>query len=394
MNDFLKKFGFDANCIPRSFYEQAKAEQARRGNDILDFERFEIFTYMTPQLARLRDDISMDNDNVLYCYLLAAVIRSGDNALIKTISRPCADKGSELYDTLPLFALLDCVPDMKVRHSKLGIPSSITRDTLSQFENQIQDFIDLYHHYGISRYVSWMVLFLQTKILRIGRLNFEISSYRMPYALFTNGEKTVGIPKGITFHKSGQVLGSIGCESDIGAFDGEILETDDYYEGIKIQNGVAVNEHIRLYKREWKKLICEGDPVISVHIPSGDALTPEVCNSAFELAWDIFNRLLGNYKAFICQSWLLDPQIKALLCKQTNLTRFADRFDRFPLKSSGKSVFEYVWCLPQPVLPEQLTESSSIARAIKSHLLGGGHIYGSAGVINYGITRKTSGVNN
>ena len=248
------------------------------------------------------------------------------------------------------------------------------------FENQTQDFVDLYHRYGISIYVGWMMKFVKCEIIRVGRFNFEICKYSANYDVFENNGKLAVLPKGITFHRSGQVLGSVGCEDEKGSFFGDITETDEYYEGILIENGIARNEKRRLMKSEWKKVMTNGDQVINYHIPTGGKLDHEACELDIQRGKKIINECFGGIKGFFCLSWLIDPQIKQIMGRETNLTKFSDRFERFPLKSKGNDVFEYVFvCSPDTPLDE-LPEKSGFAKAIKAHLLEGGHIWGAQGV--------------
>ena len=100
----------------------------------------------------------------------------------------------------------------------------------------------------------------------------------------------------------------------------------------------------------------------------------------FVRAEELIEKTLGAFKLFYCNSWLLDPQLKKILGKETNLTRFADRFIRFPAKSNGKSVFSYLY-LTRNYDPAMLPEKTSMQRAVKRHLVAGGHIYGAKGIV-------------
>jgi hypothetical protein len=226
----------------------------------------------------------------------------------------------------------------------------------------------------------WLLHFINCDIIRIGRFNFEKCIYKSPFEIFERGGVLKALPKGVTFHRSGQVLGSIGCESEDGSFTADIEETDESYIGYNVENGVCKNEKITLDKSEWKKVLTYGDTVVSVHIPTGGKMTDEICERDFSRCREVFDKSFGGYKAFYCNSWLLDPQIKTLMGKETNLTKFADRFEKFPTKSSGGDVFEYVYLLPSTTLPEKLPENTSFGVAVKKHLMSGGHIYGSKGV--------------
>ncbi len=380
MENFFKKFGLAYSKEALPYFEKAKIELSKRGNDIMNFERYGIFTDTLSDIARIRDSLASDKDNVLYAYMLALALHEGNRKIINLLSSPKKDEHSELYDTLPLFSLLDLVDKMVAEHKKRGIPESVTADTLGMFENQMGDFYDLNHRYGISDYVTWMLGFLECRLIRIGRFNFEITTYHLDYEIFECDGKIEALAKGVTFHSSGLPLGSRGCTEDNGAFTAEIRETDDCYEGLRIVDGFCTKERIKLKKSEWKKCLTKGDTVISVHIPSGGPLTKEDCDRDIAEARRLFPAAISDFKAFYMHSWLLDPRIKDFTKKETNLTRFAKRFKILPTKSQGEDVFTYVFSLPSDTPPETLPEHTSFAKAAKEHLVAGGHVYEFSGV--------------
>jgi len=381
MRQFLESFGIaGADQISPDYYQAAQAEMARRGNAVLDLPDYGCFTYMREPLTRIRDTLLEDPRNVLYCYLLRQAIRADDREAVAILFAPHKEKASEFYDSLAIFALVDAVPDMLAQHKALGLPEDITRDTCAMFENQVQDFIDLQHRYGISTYGTWMLKFVRSRLIRLGRFNFELVDYDEPYDVFECDGQLAVLPHQVTFHRSGQVLGSIDCEDEAGSFTGIITETETYFEGLKIESGLCKKETVRLPKTEWKRLITRGDRVIGIHIPSGEPVTPEIADRDLARAREIIPRHFGPYKAFYTESWLLDPQIKALFGRVTNLTLFHDRFTIYPRLSDGRDMFDYVFWVSADTPTEDLPEHSSFARAVKQHLLNGGHIYDSNGV--------------
>ena len=144
--------------------------------------------------------------------------------------------------------------------------------------------------------------------------------------------------------------------------------------------GVCKNEKIALKKSECKKILTKGDAVISVHIPSGGPMTDEICQNDLARGGQVVEKCIGEVKACICSSWLLDPQIPKLLGKETNLTRFGARYERAPIQSDGGGVFEYVFLCPRTTPISELSEKTSFAKAVKAHMLAGGYIYGAIGV--------------
>ncbi len=381
MKHFFNKYGIDASVgACEKYFTKAVETFKIQGNGILDFEKYNIFTYMKDDISRIRDEIAKDNDNVIYSYMLAEAIKENDVQVIKTLSHPKKDLKSEIYDTLPLFALLENVPFMLSEHKELGIPEEVSKATCNMFENQIQDFIDLNQRYGISDYVTWMLGFVKSRIIRVGRFNFEVTKYRCKFDVFENCGKVIIFPNGVNFHKSGQILGSVGCDDENGDFYGVVKETDTSYIGLSVKDGVCLNEKLTLDKTVWKRVLTEGDYVVSVHIPTGGALSPDICDKDIAYGKEIIKKCLCDFKAFYCSSWLLDPQIKKITGKESNVTKFGDRFERFPKKDGGKSVYEYVFGVPDTTPIDMLPEKNSFAKAIKQHLLSGGHIYDTNGI--------------
>lgn len=381
MKSFFKKFKITPDmgaALP--YFEAAKDRLEKEGTQIFEFEKYNVYTYMKDDLARVRDALLSDRDNLLYAYFLHEVLKKRDRELLRTIMHPRAEDKDERYDTLPIFSLLAEIPAMKAEHKRRGIPEDVSHDTACMFENQTQDFIDLNGHLGMRGYVFWMLSFLDCRILRVGRFNLEYTPSRENYTVLETKDGLCVMPTEGRFHRSGQVLGSAGYEDEDGAFDVALTETEESFIGYKAKNGVIQNEKITLKKSECKKLLEKGDAVISVHIPSGGPMVHESCTEDLKRGGQIIEKCIGEVKAFICESWLLDPQIPALLGKETNLTRFGARYERAPIKSSGTGVYEYVFLCPKSTPMEALPEKTSFAKKVKQHMLDGKYIYGSFGV--------------
>ncbi len=379
MQDFFEYFELKYSSELDGHFLAAQKMLKEKNDAIFRFEHLGLFTDLLQPLRLIRDQLLRDERNLLYCYFLRSVLLTDDTALIERVCKPKASTESELFDTLPLFALLYEVPTMRLKLADKGVPADIIEATCRMFENQIHDYNALYGRIGISVYVTWMLMFINGSILRIGRFNFELQKAG-DFAVFRSGNSVCVMPDGCRFHRSGRVLGSIGCEEEEGAFSAVLSETDDYYEGYPVEKGLCVDRPIRLSKKEWQKLMGKGDSIVSVHIPSGGPLNYENNSADFERAEEIIPKTLGDFKLFYCNSWLLDVDLKKILGKETNLTRFADRFIRFPSKSDGKSVFSYLYLTRNydlGVLPEK----TSMQRAVKRHLLAGGHIYGAKGIL-------------
>ncbi len=327
MQNFFEHFEIPYATEFDIHYTNAKTAFEQNGDSILDFEKLNIYTYLKEDLAKIRDEIRKDDKNILYCYFLNSVLKTNDIKLITAVCKPKASEKNEIFDTLPLFSLLYEVPGMCKRLAEKGVPQDVIDATCNMFENQVQDYIYLYGHFGISAYVIWMNMFTNNQIIRVGRFNIEIAKFGNYFVYQT---------------KSGLLL----CENEI--------------EGTPIAK--------------------PGDPIISVHIPSGGKLDFDENTVDLKRAAKIVTDCFGEFKLFYCNSWLLDPKIKEVLGKETNITRFADRFTRFPVASSGTSVFHYLYLTADTENIDALPENTSMQKAIKKHLQSGGKILNFLGI--------------
>ena len=131
-------------------------------------------------------------------------------------------------------------------------------------------------------------------------------------------------------------------------------------------------------------MLAKGDPTVSVHIPAGGGLTPAVVDETLAQ----FRLFLADYypeydyRAFVCASWLMDPQLDALLPEDSNIVRFSRRFTRLARKSQGDGVFNFIFSKPDMNFDIcDLPENTRLERAVKQHYLSGKAIYEMNGFI-------------
>lgn len=360
-------------------FEAAKKAFTEQGDAILTNINPAYLGVYADEVIAAGKRLAGDPDNSLYAYFLAELMLR-DSAEIKRVGAPRASLSSVDYDTLPLFSILWCLPHMIAEHRRRGIPEYVIDSTVGMVENQIGDFVALMGHTGISRYTSWMTSFIACRIIRVGRFNLEVRTFSDKYKVIRCGSRLVPLADGHTYHRSGRILGTVGCEDAEGAFVPAFVETDEYFEGA-VCDGVRCGGVERFYKAEgWELYLSSGDPLVSVHIPSGGPLSPEVVSEDLKLGGEIIRAAFGDFKAYYCSSWLLDSEIKDIIGRETNITRFGDRFVRYPIKTNGGAVYSYVWHLPPTTPASELPDAGSFANALRAHIAGGGYIYGASGV--------------
>ncbi|MEU6572901.1 acyltransferase domain-containing protein [Streptomyces sp. NPDC046805] len=158
-----------------------------------------------------------------------------------------------------------------------------------------------------------------------------------------------------------------------------------HFRGELYQLGRLQFERVRLGERSVRALreagltASPGDPCLALHIPDfRGPLTPAACDQSLAQAREFFARYFPEerYETAICQSWLLDSELKRYLSADSNIIRFQERFQaaREDSKPSDREPVQFVF--GNPDLPTaDLPRRTSVERAVGDHLRAGGHWY-------------------
>jgi len=145
-------------------------------------------------------------------------------------------------------------------------------------------------------------------------------------------------------------------------------------------------EEFRIGELEYEMVSVEGQNVISIHIPSDSKLTKENCKRSYKEAKIFFSKYYPEYvfDKFICDSWLLSPNLKNVLANDSNILQFQSGFELIKVNSDDMEFME--WVFKDHKLPlDELPEDTSMQRKLKGYLKNGGKI-GSA----YGYLRENA----
>lgn len=294
-------------------------------------------------------------------------------------------EGDFAYEMLTALAMASEVEMCYNLIKERNLPPESIREVLRLPEDGITSFMN--RHEGRPGFclLWWFQLAVDGKLFRIKRLEFEIfSEFEGRACIFRNKKgQEVALAHNITLHKSGNALGSVHFEDKSGSWASNITETDLYWEGNPLNDkGVVEKYVIRLKKADWEKVLSPGDPVISIHIPPIGSLSPQLIDETIEEAKNFFQTYYPDYhyKAFVCYSWLMDPQLVDLLGEGANISKFCNRFQKITAKSDGTSVFNFVFLKPDMNFSiSELPENTSLERALKNHYLNNKAIYGITG---------------
>lgn len=231
----------------------------------------------------------------------------------------------------------------------------------------------------------WFQNAYSAKLYVIGSLQIELDFPSMDF--FRVYENTAGeiitLANGFRVHKNGFALGSFRFEDEEGSFTATFEETADAYVGYPYdEKGYVCKEKVTLPKSEWHEKLVPGDPVVNLHIPSGMPFTPDALDETMKAIRAFLANCFPDYayRAFVCGSWLLDPQLSDLLGPTSNIALFGKRFTPVCTKCDGYSVFRFAFLMPNNNFTfEELPESTRLHRAVKQHYLNGKAIYTMGG---------------
>lgn len=367
------------------FYEEGLKLYKTNGKAIVDTDRlcklnnkYNFFRKWFPDVLSAAELVAEDEDLLLFTYVLYAMIRA-DSELVK-MEMP--DRGRMDTDFVPMFSLLFCLEDMIEKMEARELPFDVISNTLQGFDAEINDYFDMFGRSGMRIYVDWFMLFVRCDLIRVGRLNFEMTDFKHKVRVYQKGDDIKILIDGQYMHKKGMVFGSIGQTDEEGKFYADITEDGDFVSGYSVNEyGECVPEKVML--SGYREVLRYGDKIVNVHIPAHEPFSVELCREAYEKASGIFKKHYKDYpfKAYCCFSWMLEKRLRDIMQRDTNITKFADDYTVFPLLNDGSEVYTFLFHLQKKMEPQQLPENSSMQRAVKKYLCDGNYFYQKGGVI-------------
>lgn len=346
--------------------------------------------YGTPNVYReafkeAADKISNDPYLSLFLALLCKTLDDRDKAPsdVKGLRMPKDPSGrpNVAYDLIGALAAMSEIPYAYENMKKRGLPEQSIRNTLLRIEYGVSVYTE--RHGGNIGYASieWNQRAIDGKIFRVGRLEYDVLfPLASKVCVFENSRGDhIPLATDLLLHKSGFALGAKHFEDEEDSWRALLAEDDDFWYGYRYNSrGYVEKEQISLSKKEWKKILCEGDPVIGVHIPAERNLRPEEVDISLDMAEEFFSTYFPEwkYKAFYCSSYLMDPQLVDMLGKDANISKFNKRFQALTCKSAGNAVFNFIFKKPDMNFEiSELPENTRFERALKEHYLSGKAIY-------------------
>jgi hypothetical protein len=233
-----------------------------------------------------------------------------------TVDVPELDWASgALRRCFPVYVFVAALPHTRAHHRERGIPADVSRRTLADLGRNMAVHRRRHGMAGVQA-PRWLTHHFRGELYQLGRLQFERTR---------PGQRTV----------RGLEAAGLDVTSDT--------------------------------------------PCLNLHIPDFlGPLSPDACDRSLALAREFFARHYPEekYRAALCHSWLLDPQLKRYLPEESNVVRFQERFRVAHEDTEPADTEPVQFVFGDPQLPiESLPRSTSVERAVGDHLRAGGHWY-------------------
>lgn len=129
-----------------------------------------------------------------------------------------------------------------------------------------------------------------------------------------------------------------------------------------------------------KKRYYSGTPMLDVHIPAGEPLDIEAALTSMNCAPEFFRTYFGRcFTLLHCHSWLLSPDLKALLPEHSRIIQFQNLFTVYKTDNEERQAEERVFGFLSDD-PHKYPESTSLQKAVKQYMLEGKIVEMGAGV--------------
>ena len=192
---------------------------------------------------------------------------------------------------------------------------------------------------------------------------------------------------GLNFRDDGQFASADGGAQREGAWRSRFIASEAELQGNPLcPLGHVLRPPVTLNPAVWHEILRPGDPVMTVHIAATGPLDQEACGASFQQAVAFFADHFPDwpYRAFTCESWLLDPQLERLTPGPSKILAFLREWFLHPLENASEAqTLERVFSRLDGQRPDLAAApgQSSLQRAMLSAMAAGGRFRSGGGVL-------------
>ncbi|MFA7232018.1 MAG: acyltransferase domain-containing protein [Victivallaceae bacterium] len=352
----------------------------------------DIFIRKYAKLGGLTDDeitqvvalkIKFSNDNfaarlLWHCYRMIYCLPGGRE---KINLMPELDQLlPKTYGVFFLLLVLAGYPDAVKFYQKHQLPENVMEDTLSDLSVWVTQYSSELNITGITRRIlGWMQGHIRGELFRLGRLQFQNKFHiHDDIHVFRNvksGRVKMLSGCGIRYNANGLIDGIGDVWDETGHWISEYTEIRNVASGNPISaEGYASPKKIQLELNEWRKALKKNSPALNIHIPAIGPMTIEMCADSISQAYKFFRKYFpkDEFKAFFCESWLLDNQFEQILRPDSNLLLFQHAGYLFPFSGESEAIYRVFGPEAQKNGIDTVPHTTGMQRAIAEFIHNGG----------------------
>ena len=115
--------------------------------------------------------------------------------------------------------------------------------------------------------------------------------------------------------------------------------------------------------------VAQGREVISIHIPQGENLDRKACLESVRRG----RQFWGTEYTYLCDSWVLEPELQKILKEGSNILQFQKLFDIMSVDKTCRQAEERIFIRLQEN-PADYPEKTSLQKAARKYLMAGGKL--------------------
>jgi hypothetical protein len=222
----------------------------------------------------------------------------------------------------------------------------------------------------------WLRLVASGELYRLGRLEFVLERWQYPFRVYAH----CATSETIVLSAPGASFGADGYVAQPGSFTSTWIESAEAVVGTPISpRGFALASPVRLSLAEWKLELDKDDWVLDLHVPGEGELSVEALRGALSDAEKFFDRYYPKtpFKAYVCDSWLFNTQLEAMLGSHSNILRWQREGYLLPTPGGHEGFLSFTFG-STTVDPRTAPRDTQLRRAVLDHLERGGRLRAGA----------------
>lgn len=281
-----------------------------------------------------------------------------------------------------IFAL--ALPQTLKKMRAEGVSEEIIRDTLSDYGVWARFYEKLTGKVGIGE-SGWEMNFHTGRILKLGRVQFETSTFHAPYAIYrkkATGEIIVAPMNGVEVDKNGFIAVEGKPEEivfkTVMTMDGGVLKCNR----VDTVNSRILSETAEYSLSDLEPVLMEGMRTLNMHIPETGPMGIDEVAQSLKMAKEYFAAKGYPCSTAVCESWLLDPALMTYGEGCGNILSFQHRFAKFPWPTEESDAVNRVFGRGTDVSDlTALKEDTRLQRGLKAYLMENRPLRDAGGVL-------------